>query len=288
MPDPAGEVICMVQQDKRLMIIQEIRYWKKHKLLPEQYCDFLLNLYGGEDEMTAAPDRSPSLDHSIHRLWLTWMLFIGIIAIISIIVLNFNAFPLALQITLSGIGIILLLVLGIVSRSRNLPLAYLSLGAGCLLMLLAGEWILRLQGIDDAGWAIGYLTICCVVWIAIGAFLHMTSLQVCGAAGILFVYSWWLFDVLEPLYGLPLQAAWIAASGLFLLIAWLFKEQNRSLTRAAFIIAVLAWLMPEVMAAVLIDGVQVRSQVVLAVKIFAAGIALVALRNRWMGWFRDR
>ena len=28
-------------------IVKEIEHWQRSKLLPEQYCDFLLNLYAG-------------------------------------------------------------------------------------------------------------------------------------------------------------------------------------------------------------------------------------------------
>ena len=31
--------------DKRVIMIAEIEYWRKHKLLKEHYCDFLSNLY---------------------------------------------------------------------------------------------------------------------------------------------------------------------------------------------------------------------------------------------------
>src|SRR4051794_700217 len=40
----------MNQQRKRI-IISEIKYWKQHKLLPAHFCDFLITLYTqGEDE----------------------------------------------------------------------------------------------------------------------------------------------------------------------------------------------------------------------------------------------
>ena len=42
--------MTMNQQRKRI-IISEIKYWKNNKLLPEHYCDFLITLYAqGEEE----------------------------------------------------------------------------------------------------------------------------------------------------------------------------------------------------------------------------------------------
>ena len=34
-----------MDENRKQIIIKEIGYWKNNKLLPEQYCDFLLALY---------------------------------------------------------------------------------------------------------------------------------------------------------------------------------------------------------------------------------------------------
>ncbi|UOQ86032.1 hypothetical protein [Gracilibacillus salinarum] len=34
-----------MNQGRKQLIVKEIQYWKSHKLLPDQYCDFLLALY---------------------------------------------------------------------------------------------------------------------------------------------------------------------------------------------------------------------------------------------------
>ena len=39
--------------EKRKMIVREIDHWRRSKLLPEHYCDFLMNLY--VDESTPKP-----------------------------------------------------------------------------------------------------------------------------------------------------------------------------------------------------------------------------------------
>jgi len=39
-----------MDQQRRKVIVQEIEYWHKSKLLPDHYCDFLLNLYAEQDE----------------------------------------------------------------------------------------------------------------------------------------------------------------------------------------------------------------------------------------------
>ena len=34
-----------MNESRKQIIINEIGYWKKNQILPEQYCDFLLALY---------------------------------------------------------------------------------------------------------------------------------------------------------------------------------------------------------------------------------------------------
>ena len=81
-------------------------YWRKNKLLPEQYCDFLLNLYGGaETEISATGRANKSILNNSKGL--AWSLGLGLISIISILVINFNAFPLQLQIAVAIIGVLI-------------------------------------------------------------------------------------------------------------------------------------------------------------------------------------
>ncbi|MCM3738715.1 hypothetical protein M3210_00380 [Oceanobacillus luteolus] len=41
-----------MEEERRFTIIQEIEYWKQHRLLPEHYCNYLLALYTNGEEMT--------------------------------------------------------------------------------------------------------------------------------------------------------------------------------------------------------------------------------------------
>lgn len=41
----------MMDEERRTIIINEIKYWKKNQLLPEHYCNFLLMLYTEGEEI---------------------------------------------------------------------------------------------------------------------------------------------------------------------------------------------------------------------------------------------
>jgi hypothetical protein len=273
-----------MDQDRRAIIIKEIQYWKRSKLLPEHYCDFLLNLYNsGQGEASAARDRSSIVAVRDRGGWL-WIAAIGIIAIAAIFALNFSVFPTPLQIAVSVLFVIALIIFGIKIASRSMPVAYLSLGAGCLLMLIAGEWLLIQHGHEDSGWAIGYLALCCLVWTVIGAYLRLAFLSFSGMTGILFVYAWLLNLWLEPLYGILLQLAWMLVAVLFIWLARSVGQQLRSFGRSCFIEGCLAWLAPEIMAAIFGSDLSVGLQVALVGKIVVAGILLMIFRKRWIEW----
>jgi hypothetical protein len=273
-----------MDQDKRAVIIREIQYWKRSKLLPEQYCDFLLNLYSsGEREASAARDHSAMAAMRDSNV-LLWIAALGIIAMLTIVALNFNVFPFPLQITASMLFVIALIVFGIRIVRRNIAIAYLSLGAGCLLMLLAGEWMLITHGYGQSGWAIGYLALCCMLWTFIGSYLRLAFLCFSGLTGILFVYAWLQTVWLEPLYGVWLQLAWLLAAVLFIALARQAGQRLRPLGRVWFIEGCIAWLAPEIMEAIFGSELSLGLQVVLISKIIVAGLLLLIYRKRWIEW----
>lgn len=272
-----------MNRDKRAVIIQEIQYWRKNKLLPEQYCDFLLNLYGGaETEISATGRANKSILNNSKGL--AWSLGLGLISIISILVINFNAFPLQLQIAVAIIGVLILFVLGMRIIKRSVPLAYATIGAGCLLMLAAGEWLLMQNGWNDAAAAIGYLTFCCLVWLFIGLLLNLSFLHFCGWAGLMLVYGWLISQFVTPVYDYRLHLAWILPTVLFIAIGWLIRNRSRAVTRVVWLAAALAWLSPELQTIILAEGSSIIAQAVLVGKIMITGTVLYSVRKYWVEW----
>lgn len=64
---------------RRKIIINEIKYWKQNRLLPEHYCDFLLNLYteGSLEDDSTSRNRS-SLTKGILSFILIGMLSLSV------------------------------------------------------------------------------------------------------------------------------------------------------------------------------------------------------------------
>ncbi|SDN08721.1 hypothetical protein [Sediminibacillus halophilus] len=87
--------------EKKEIIIREIQQWKQSRLLPGEYCDFLLALYSqgeGIDEHI-----KPSLN-----LKLVFLLFSNILLLpLTYLVINFTEFPDRLQMFLAFIFLLL-------------------------------------------------------------------------------------------------------------------------------------------------------------------------------------
>lgn len=80
--------------DRKQIITKEIEFWKKNRLLPDHYCDFLLMLYKGENDSNASRKKSKNLP-SIILTAIALTLF-GI----SFIVFYFTDFSSIMQIAL--------------------------------------------------------------------------------------------------------------------------------------------------------------------------------------------
>ncbi|MEK4564533.1 hypothetical protein MKX54_07665 [Alkalihalobacillus sp. FSL R5-0424] len=89
-----------MDKQRREIIINEIHYWQKTKLLPEQQCHYLLALYSeGEDEL-------PEQNEAKRAKMIPFILFSQFCFLISVFILYFTDFESGLQ-----IGFLTLLVL---------------------------------------------------------------------------------------------------------------------------------------------------------------------------------
>ncbi|MCF3941790.1 hypothetical protein [Oceanobacillus alkalisoli] len=91
--------------ERKVTIINEIEYWKQHKLLPEHYCNFLLALYTeGEDaKASKEQDKASLFPNMVERFQL---LLLCLSLPFSFIVIYFTEFHVNLQLVI----LILLLI----------------------------------------------------------------------------------------------------------------------------------------------------------------------------------
>lgn len=269
--------------EKKKLIVKEIESWQRGKLLPEQYCDFLLNLY--LDDLTDRPKNL--VGAAVRKIGQAsakqWLLAFGIFAVICLVVLHFSAFPLAMQIALIGLGTSGFVVAGAKWRG-DLPMrAYLLLGSGMLLVPGGGIAVLRLHGWESGAGPMVLLLICALVWIVCGIAIRFGLLHWFGWLAIISLYAVILAKQVPNPSGLEVQIFWLPASLLFAWLSWFMHVKLRSAGTVLFATALILWFMPELYAALHHMDEQ-RIQTGLLVKTVLLGFGLYRFRKQWMEW----
>ncbi|EXX91872.1 hypothetical protein BG53_15080 [Paenibacillus darwinianus] len=273
-----------MNEDRRKTIIREIDYWRRSKLLPEQYCDFLLNLYIDEQvERTPAGFTGKAAAAFGYSSGKHWLLAFGVIPLIYLIYLYFNAFHPALQTGLALTAVLGLLVFGQRYRTKSeaAGLAYIVLGMFFLLGI--GLYLLSLNGLEGWGASSLFLTLCGLLWIIFGTAARIPILHFCGWAALILVYAVLLIKSAIGTEWYQVQLYWVPGAFVFGWFSWFVHRWSKPASAVLFITAVLLWFMPEVHSAFLVDG---RSWILLQliVKMALGGAILFAIRKQVIAW----
>ncbi|MBS4173564.1 hypothetical protein [Bacillus sp. FJAT-49736] len=121
-----------MNSSRKETIIREIQYWKKHQMLPEHYCDFLLALYT-EGE---SPGNQKSRDKG---LWKNSLLIASIFMVlgISVFVIYFTEFNFVLQTMILTSFVVLLLLFGIYYSKKGYWHTFFYVATAIQLLLLS-------------------------------------------------------------------------------------------------------------------------------------------------------
>ncbi|QHW30419.1 hypothetical protein GZH47_05870 [Paenibacillus rhizovicinus] len=273
-----------MDQERRRAIVKEIEHWQRTKLLPEQYCDFLLNLYLDEGETrtpTTFTGRAAVVVKGASAK--QWLLTFGIFSLICFVVLYFNVFHPLLQIALSMSGVYAMLLIGQKYRHKNESMGLIFIGAGMLLMLGSGLYMLDLHELHEWGWKAGLLSACALVWVAFGIGARIPLLHLCGWMASFLVYAWLLSNNTDEPKWYEIQLYWLPLSFVFGWSSWFVQRWSKSSASILFIAGAAAWFMPELYSAMFGDDTS-GLQLALIIKIIAGGVMLFSLRKQWIAW----
>lgn len=167
----------------------EIKYWKQNKLLPEQYCDFLVALYSNGDKIDVKEikvSNSVLIREKKKRVGIILLILILAMSCIATLFL-LNAHPL---ITF-GIPFIVICLQMLYALSGDsfakfqiLPLLYIS-NAFILLAVSLKFWSSFFDG--QVILLIGILLINSVLWLFAGRLLNLIYFTISGIVGTLLV-----------------------------------------------------------------------------------------------------
>jgi hypothetical protein len=271
--------------EKRKIIVKEIEQWRRSRILPEHYCDFLLNLYledGAEKPKSVMGVSAASISNSN---WKNWMIGLAVVCAISYSALNFNSFGIPMQMGVSALFVFICYWLGFSKKSKAPIFTSILCGVASLSLLFIGVYLLDLHGINDAAAYVGYVAFCSVIWMLTGLLGRMSVFHFCGWIGLIGAYGWLLHKNLTEPGWIALQISWVPIALLFIWIAWFVHHKNKQITAVLFAVGCLTFLAPEGYG-LLVEGVISSEfiQLLLMVKLIAGVVSLFALRKKWIEW----
>ncbi|MGF7046113.1 hypothetical protein J2T13_000575 [Paenibacillus sp. DS2015] len=269
-----------MNQEKRKIILDEIEHWRVSRLLPEQYCEFLLNLYSD----TPKQPKGNSTISSQKFNGKSWFLSFGIFSLICISCFYFSSFPWPMQIITALIMVSTCYTFSGVYRVR-LPLLSLCLaGTASLMMMGFGVWLIALHNLSSRMWVPILIGVCGVLWVLLGHVLSIGLIYYCGLGCWILLYARF-GDMYRPDSSwLQLQIQWLPIGVLMICMSWLTHYRQRKLSQVYFAIGLTLWLMPEI-DALLLRQVEMQSIMVLGMIKVVVGLGLLFFtRKKWIAW----
>ncbi|CAH0141557.1 hypothetical protein SRABI96_00491 [Peribacillus sp. Bi96] len=162
---------------RKKIIIQEINAWKESRMLPEQYCNYLLALYcQGELPPTSSPKTGNDKKDILTGL------LIGALFAFIVFLNYFTEIPIRMQMLVTTISII---VFGLAARSlmgRKVIFQMALMGMALSLLLLTVS-LAEIIAPGNLNILYVFLFINCGLWILIGKKLKLLHFSIAGALG---------------------------------------------------------------------------------------------------------
>lgn len=178
-----------MDEARKNIVLREIKYWKEHRLLPEQYCDFLITLYteGSETE-----PKTEKKTFSFKNLILQLInAFIISLLMMTFVVIYFTELSIDLQIALLIVFVSISLSGAIFFYKKNHSFFFhIALITGILILFLGS---VNTVSTIFSGTQIGLILMIllnCLFWVFLGFKLRLKYLTISGIAGALLLITY--------------------------------------------------------------------------------------------------
>lgn len=272
-----------MDQEKRLIIVSEIDRWRRSKLLPEQYCDFLLNLYMDERPEKSKKVMGVSSSAVQNSSWKTWLTIFGIIGMISFLALHFTSFAFWMQTGIAAGLISILYMLGAVQRNKQPLLSCLCFGGGSVLLLLAGVYLLNAREMDGAP-LMFFVGLTSMIWILTGIAARFPVFHFAGWLVLFLIYALVLRHNISDIDLIGLELSWIPVSLVLGWLGWLFHHVNKQIAAVLFAACVLGWFGAEAYGLAVTELDASVLQLLMAGKLAVSCGLLFGFRKKWTEW----
>lgn len=175
-----------MSNQRKQIIVNEILFWKKNKMLPDHYCDFLMTLYteGNNEREESLGDPGQSIKAKEQRKAMRFVILLPIIAIALLaIVYTVDTVWLA-AIPASFMAIACFVGAFYFAQKNRLLAPVLQVSAALLLLGISVKLCLTYWAGNNLV-LYSALILNCVIWFLSGLKLKLTYFTISGALGIL-------------------------------------------------------------------------------------------------------
>ncbi|RPF55606.1 hypothetical protein [Aquisalibacillus elongatus] len=172
--------------ERKDLIVDEIKYWKQTKLLPEHYCDFLIMLYtegeGVEEQDAVQKQQGRSIGLYIDLIFL--LLFIPVSLFLT---LSMDA---SIVFHVTSVAVILFITVMHYIFFRKKQLIWIHLPVILFFIILFLGSIVIFEPYLNTVMISGLILLNCLTWILFGYWKKYVYLTVSGAIGIILLVGY--------------------------------------------------------------------------------------------------
>ena len=166
-----------MNENRKKIIINEILTWRKNKMLPEHYCDFLLALYTEGNQQLEIKEQKTK-----RFFWKNHYLFLLLIPAMMFFI-HFTELPINLQMTFSLIFVLSGILFTFYYLRKGILLQIPLISSALILLLSSVEFISKLYP-ENPQILYFNLVFNCILWLLSGWKLKLLSFIISGALGI--------------------------------------------------------------------------------------------------------
>ncbi|MGN7476602.1 hypothetical protein ACTHOQ_02010 [Solibacillus silvestris] len=182
-----------MSNQKKQIIMNEITFWKQNKLLPEQYCDFLMTLYseGNQNEEIAGKSKNAVRNVEKRRNW-NMAMFFPVVAIVILLLLFTIQFEWVV-IAVAAVFAACCLTGAIYFAKRNHLLAIMLQLATALSTLGVTVKVCTTYFAGNNEMLYIFLIVNCIFWLLSGIMMKIVYFTISGVLGLLAIIGAWIY-----------------------------------------------------------------------------------------------
>lgn len=179
---------------KKQIILNEIAFWKKNRLLPEHYCDFLMTLYSeGNEQETSGNVKNAVRSVEKRRKWRLATLFpiIAAIIILLLFTIQYEWVVIAVAAVFAGSCLIGAIYF---AKKNNLLATMLQLATALAALGITMKICTTyFEGNNEMLYTL--LIVNCVFWLLSGIIMKTVYFTISGVMGLIIIITAWIYFI---------------------------------------------------------------------------------------------